>query len=230
MVYQKIDPGQKLVAARLFERGRDSIEDIADVAIMSRATVYRSVRRYRATGSVIPPKSYLQGRPRALDRGDLDYVTEIIRAKPTRYLREMQTLLVNNRGIDAPISTLQDSLERLGITHKKLNKAASERDYDLRAEFQFRMGEYHSPQLVFLDESSKDDRMYSRLYGRAAASDRAVEPAPFIRGDRYSLLPAMSVDGIFTAAVVKGSFNRRRFVRFLEDDLVNSFLTASAFA
>jgi hypothetical protein len=84
------------------------------------------------------------------------------------------------------------------------------------------MGGYHTPQLVFIDETSKDERTYFRLYGRSLVNQRAIHPAPFIRGDRYSLLPAMSVDGVFAASVVQGSFNRHRFTKFLETDLVRN--------
>jgi hypothetical protein len=85
------------------------------------------------------------------------------------------------------------------------------------------MGQYDSPQLVFMDETSKDDRTYSRVYGRAPVNEGAIEPTPFIPGTRYSLLPAMSVDGIIVADVVEGSYNRDRFTRFLEEDLVGLY-------
>jgi hypothetical protein len=103
---------------------------------------------------------------------------------------------------------------------KSFTRSTSERNEDLRAEFRIRMGDYYTPQLVFLDETSKDDRTFYCTSGRAAIGKRAIEPSPFIRGDNYSLLPAMSVDGIFAASVVKGSFNRARFYSFLEDGLV----------
>ncbi|KIL63076.1 hypothetical protein M378DRAFT_42265, partial [Amanita muscaria Koide BX008] len=56
-----------------------------------------------------------------------------------------------------------------------------------------------------LDETSKDDKTLFRSYGRAPAGHRAVIPADFVRGDRYSMVAAMSVDGYIATRVVPGS-------------------------
>jgi transposase len=127
MVYQKLDAGQKLVAARLYDRGRDTVAEITDVSLVSRATLYRSVRRYRATGSVVVPKSHLQGRPRLLNRDDLNYCIEHVRLRPTVYLKEVQRFLVDNRHLDVTPQTIHNTFVRSGITYKKLNRAARER-------------------------------------------------------------------------------------------------------
>jgi hypothetical protein len=85
--------------------------------------------------------------------------------------------------------------------------------------YKMRMADYKPVHLVFIDETSKDERTYSRHMGHAKG--RAISSVPFIRGKRYSLLPAMSVDGIFAQAIVKGSFDRKKFIRFLEKDVVS---------
>jgi transposase len=224
MVFRKIDNGSKKIAAKLYLRGRDTVPEITDLCDLSSSTLRRYVSLYEATGDVVKPKSYLQGRPRSLTREDVEYIQELTRAQPTLYLREIRDALLDNRLIDFDISTIHNTLEREHISYKKLHSTASERDAVMRADFQIRMADYHTPQLVFCDETASDERTYFRLYGRAPVNQRAISAAPFIRGDRYSLLPAMGIDGIFAADIVKGSYSRDRFVRFLEEDMVCSFL------
>ncbi|KAL1675150.1 hypothetical protein EV122DRAFT_172864, partial [Schizophyllum commune] len=54
-------------------------------------------------------------------------------------------------------------------------------------------------------ESSKDDRTIYRHYGRAVSGRRAVVQTNFNRGERFSLVAAMSVDGYVASRVVPDS-------------------------
>ncbi|KAJ3915645.1 hypothetical protein F5877DRAFT_2646, partial [Lentinula edodes] len=56
-----------------------------------------------------------------------------------------------------------------------------------------------------VDKTSKDDRTIYRHYGRAPSGSRATIPAQFVRGDRYSIVAAMSINGYETCRVVPGS-------------------------
>jgi hypothetical protein len=55
------------------------------------------------------------------------------------------------------------------------------------------MGDYYTPQLVFLDETSKDDRTFYRTSGRSAVGKPAIEPCPFIVVTPQVLSPASHV-------------------------------------
>ncbi|KAJ3964498.1 hypothetical protein EV361DRAFT_759430, partial [Lentinula raphanica] len=59
----------------------------------------------------------------------------------------------------------------------------------------------------FVDETSKDDRTIYRHYGRAVSGQRATISANFVRGDRYSIVAAMSTEGYEAVQVVPGSVN-----------------------
>ncbi|KAJ3831008.1 hypothetical protein F5878DRAFT_549987 [Lentinula raphanica] len=52
---------------------------------------------------------------------------------------------------------------------------------------------YVASQLVFVDETSKDDRTIYRHYGRAVSGQRATISANFVRGERFSLVAALSI-------------------------------------
>jgi hypothetical protein len=83
----------------------------------------------------------------------------------------------------------------LGLSRKVLHKIASERDEERRAAF------IHSIQhdfsgtgdgFVTIDESSKNEHDVARRYGRSLLGRPADFTDPFIRGQRYSLVAAMS--------------------------------------
>ena len=59
--------------------------------------------------------------------------------------------------------------------------------------------------MVFVDETSKDERTVYRHYGRSVIGTRATIRANFVRGERYSMVAALSLDGYESVHVVPGS-------------------------
>ncbi|KAI0274101.1 hypothetical protein BGY98DRAFT_893063, partial [Russula aff. rugulosa BPL654] len=57
----------------------------------------------------------------------------------------------------------------------------------------------------FVGETSKDDQTVYRHYGRLIAGNRATISANFVRGKRYSMVAALSLDGYEAVRVVSGS-------------------------
>ena len=122
------------------------------------------------------------------------------------------------------LSTLHRALERLGLTRKKLRRTAIQRDELTRTQWIHDItSRFTADQLVFADESSKDDRTCQRLYGRAPSGRRACEARTFARGVRYSILPALSLEGILTVRVVRGSVDGLEFYDWVVSDLVSLF-------
>ncbi|KAJ8588418.1 hypothetical protein M405DRAFT_695360, partial [Rhizopogon salebrosus TDB-379] len=77
--------------------------------------------------------------------------------------------------------------------------------------------QYTPQQTVFVDESSFDRRTAIHGHAWALRGQRAVRKCFFVRGKRlYSLLPALSLDGILHASIVEGSFTAARFREFIE--------------
>jgi hypothetical protein len=75
-------------------------------------------------------------------------------------------------------------------------------------------------QLVIVDEMSKDDQTIYCHYGYAPAGCRATVHANFVRGERYSMVAALSMDGYEAMAVVPGSVDEESFYNFIVDDVV----------
>ncbi|KAJ7732291.1 hypothetical protein B0H16DRAFT_1224848, partial [Mycena metata] len=54
-------------------------------------------------------------------------------------------------------------------------------------------------------ESSKDERTIFRKRGRAPSGQRAEIDANFVRGERYSILAAITIQGYIGTRIVSGS-------------------------
>lgn len=91
----------------------------------------------------------------------------------------------------------------------------------LRSAFIANIGaNFSAEQLIFVDESAKDERSLARRYGYAMRNSPAVKKNVFVRGKRYTILPAMSLDGIIALDVMEGSCDKKRFEKFIISQVV----------
>jgi hypothetical protein len=77
-------------------------------------------------------------------------------------------------------------------------------------------------QFICVDETSKNERTYARHYGRAFLGERAELKDVFVRGDRYSLVAALTIDGYIAAEAIPGSFDSMDFLEFIQEQVVHS--------
>lgn len=202
-----------------------SDSEIALLASCSERTVRDVLRIHRDYGVVRNPFAQPRGGRRSLDTSDLNYISSLLAANPCLYLDELQDRLAMGRGIHVSIATISRAVRSLALSHKRVSKAASERNELLRATWQAEYGDIPADYFVWLDESSVDDRTNQRTHGWAAIGRACVRRATFIRGQRYSILPALTSDGIVALDIFEGSVNKERFIRFLKEDLVCTYLT-----
>jgi hypothetical protein len=84
------------------------------------------------------------------------------------------------------------------------------------------MAQHEDPDMfVFLDESAVDNVTGQQYAGRSRRGSPCVRRATFIRGMHYSLLPALSIDGIVAMDIFPGSVNRERYMQFLREQVVS---------
>ena len=103
-----------------------------------------------------------------------------------------------------------------------MEKAAKERSELLRADYIFTVGmEYQPEQLIFLDETAKDERSLSRTYGYSFKNQRVSQKLFFLRGIRYTILPALTLDGFIACDIMKGSCSQERFCSFILSQIVS---------
>lgn len=220
MVFRHISADMKARALELLCDGWD-IGDVVDALGMSQRSVERWQTNWELFGEATP-KTTKRGRPRILDQVMLANLRELIREHPDLYLDEIGQWLAIYEDVEISTSALHDSLEDMGITHKLMKRIAPGRDDVERTYWMNAVYErYSAEQLVFLDESSKDGRTLARHYGRAPTGERAVAVQPLARGDRFSILPALSVDGYIACRVVRGSVDSTELVDFVLNDVAS---------
>jgi hypothetical protein len=119
------------------------------------------------------------------------------------------------------MATIHRGLEQAGLNVKQVQKMASEHDPIRRADFIRRIAQYPASCLLPIDEVSKDDRTYVRLWGRSEVGSRVEVHQPFCRKQCFSMLAALALDeGIVAVDVIEGSFTQDLFIKFLRDDVV----------
>jgi DDE superfamily endonuclease len=97
---------------------------------------------------------------------------------------------------------------------------AQQRNPELRDAWIRGLANYDANQLIFVDESAANEHTGDRKYGWAPIGVRPIENRSFRRSERWSILPAYTVDGFITWEVVHGSFSAQKFEEFIENELL----------
>ncbi len=145
---------------------------------------------------------------------------------PCLYLDELQDLLLLRRGVSLSVSTLFRTLRRLHFTHKGVSVEAIERNDLDRAAYMNFIGDLITDpaQLLFIDEAAKNEKTANRKFGWSLQGRRCVQRQCFVRGHRFSILPALTMEGIIAYDIISGSVTSAKFVAFLQDHVVSLFL------
>ena len=92
----------------------------------------------------------------------------------------------------------------------------------LRGHYIMTVGTYfQAEQLIFLDESAKNERPPCRQYGYSPRNQAVIKKVVFVRGTRYTLLPALSLDGIIALDILQGSCTKEQFRNFILAQVVS---------
>ena len=181
-------------------------------------------------GTAMRPPSPLRGQPRIITFAILTAVKQLYEQHTDTYLNELQWFLAIHHDIVISISALQVNLDKAGLTQKILHKVAKERDEERRAAYHHSIQNDFSGtggEFVAVNESSKNEHDVARRYGHSPVGNSAHLVNPFIHGERYSLVAAMSITGYLATHVVPGSLNSFTFFDFIVDDVVYTIQYAS---
>jgi len=219
MVYRHISPDMKKRALQLLEEGWE-MSEITDALGVSTKSIPHWQNNYEVHGRVDPP-STLRGRCRILSGEVIRELRELMQESPELYLDEIGEWLALYHEVQISTTALHDNLQDLGISRKIMIRAAAERDDQLRAQWMYDfLATYSAEQMVVLDESSKDGKTLIRKYGRALSGEDAVLQVSLDHGVRYSILPALTIDGYIAVRAVEGSIDGEEFFDFIVNDLV----------
>jgi transposase len=198
--------------------------DICARAQCSVGLVHNVLRNHREFGQVTNPFKRYTGRPSYLDDDNIKFIDTTLKANPSLYLDEIQKRLLDVRDTDISIATLSRTLSSMRISNKAITKAAAERDEALRTMWELEMAQYQDPDLfVAIDESAVDNKTIQRRYGWSYFGQPCVRRMTFLRGKRYSILPALSTNGIIALDIFEGSVTKEIFLSFLENHVVSFY-------
>ncbi|KAJ8509197.1 hypothetical protein ONZ45_g8604 [Pleurotus djamor] len=159
------------------------------------------------------------GRPRLLNTSHTNTIQALIERQHTIYLDEIQDKLAEIHGIHASIPTISRVIRRLNFTRKTTSARALERNELNRSIYMNRIAGLASDpdMLMFVDEAARNRRTSARTQGWARRGARCVQRRFFVRGQRYSILPILTLDGIITYDIIHGSVTSERFLKFLRE-------------
>ena len=141
---------------------------------------------------------------------------ELLRTNPTMYLDEVQDWLFNEFEIDVSIPTVHRCVKRLNFTRKKNEQVNPSSDPALRALWLSKIASrYSAKQLVVVDESAATERTQDRRWGWSPRGVvcRMAQDSP--RSNRWSILPAIGINGYLEYEIFHGSFTSERFENFI---------------
>ena len=202
-----------------------TMKEICRLLGIKKTLVYRTLTLYKQFGVVYNPHTYSRviRRHRILSMADITFISNVVAHRSTIYLDELQHELWEKRQVYATTPTLYRALRSLQLTRKKISFAASERNEELRARYMNRIGAEapDANMLLFIDEAAKDRRTSCRPSGRSFQGQCCHGKRYFVRGVRYSILPAITLDGIITYDIIEGPVDSTRFLRFLQEHIVS---------
>ncbi|KAE8219751.1 hypothetical protein CF319_g6615 [Tilletia indica] len=186
---------------------------------ISTDTIRRAMKDIKSTGDVRPHKK-ASGRPSKLPPHVQTYILAWIRHHPTTYQDELVEIIKSHFDIAIHQSTISRFLDRAGYSYKLISAQAAQRREDDRLEYILAIADFTPEQLIFADESHFNQRTNMRPRGWSRIGERAIEYRILVRGERYSLLPGLSIDGIVAPWAFRGSVNTVRFHGWVRDHLL----------
>jgi len=191
-----------------------STAKIAASLDLPRRVVQRTLKIWREVGDVMRDPRRVRDAI-IMTPHEVTYLLTLIERTPDIYLDELVEELQRQHNISVSVATMSRTLKLLGLTNKRLSKHAEERCEETRRAFQFAISDEPPERLVFVDECAVNILTTYRLNGWSMKGRRSNKRALFGRGNRYSVLPALSLEGIIYATIKQGSFDGEAFITFL---------------
>ena len=203
--------GTKLHIPTLFEGGH-SVKDICSILGVKKTLVYMTLCHYKSFGTICNPHSYscTIWHHCILSLVDSLIIHNVIQHCSTIYLNKLQKMLWETRHVHATLSTISHTLQCLWLTQKVVSFSAAEWSNELCALYMNHIGA-KAPDttiLLFIDEAAKDWRTSSHRCGRSPRGLCCHGLHYFVCGIKYSILPAIMLDGVIVYNIIEGPVNK----------------------
>ena len=190
--------------------------EIVETLRVSKMTVSRYRRNLSTFGVHDPPLQSIGHRPRKIHLSAQEALRELLAANGTMMLDEVQDWLLEEWDIDVHISNISRCLKTMKVTHKRIEKVNPDADPVLQAHWLAKVAtRYTASQLVVVDESAANERTADRRWGWSPKGVACRQPQSGVRSSRWSILPAIGINGYLEYEIFHGSFNSERFENFI---------------
>lgn len=224
MGFQRYSEDMKLLATRL------ALENVslADINIhlrthISPVSLFQWKRTFRATNSVIvDPATYLPiGRPHSLSDENLALLYDLVVERPAVYLDELQAEVFALTGLTVSRATISRELRnRLGLSLLITRAVHPNQSLEARTDFMWQVAGIPPEFLVFIDESGVVGRDAARTRSWAQRGGTTIRQPRHTERSRWTLLPAVSQEGMIACTVIEGPVRRIDVELYLRDDLL----------
>lgn len=132
----------------------------------------------------------------------------------------MQYFLYDEFEILVSESTISRALKKRKWSKKKVDRRARQRSRRLRDAYFAQLSQWKARQLIFVDESSSNERSADRKYGWAPIGQAPIVHSSLHRSQRYSILPAYTLQGFVCWRMQTGHYTADQFTQFIVEDLL----------
>ncbi|KAA1115325.1 hypothetical protein PGT21_050168 [Puccinia graminis f. sp. tritici] len=220
MPYRFIPAGIKLAVVRMVAQSHSQsfiCETLGEK--ISKQSFARWTQLYRNTQRVIrDPEEYEKRGPGLiLTAEDQAFMIDLLRLEPGLFLDEMRERLYDQTDTLLSMSSLHSMLvEHLQITLKKANTINIKKSLVSKYAYVEKMATVPAEFLVFTDESCVCSRDLLRTFSRSSKGKPANRTIMQQNAKRFTLLPAISVDGIVALTVTEENVKGTNFAHFLK--------------
>jgi len=182
--------------------------------------VQRFVKQYQETGDLSAKKP--GGRPGSILEAHKEIVENTVEEHPDWTLEQYCEEVGQKTGEYVSRSTMCVFLKKVGLSLKKKTfrsaKAASEDGQKQRLEYWQKVKEVKAENLIFIDETGIWEGM-ERSVARSPKGKRAFSYREKYKGQKHTVIGAISLDGVVCVKTIKASMKGEDFRAFLRDDL-----------
>jgi len=204
MPYHPVSKDLKACIPVLFYEQNFKVKEICSLLGIKKSLVYQSLACTCCYGVPYNPHAWKLGRRRTLSQEDIKLIAVLLNCRHCIYLDEIQAELYNHHGTSV---SLLRTLHRLHYSCKCVSACALERNDLLCSVFMNKISnEVLNPDmLMFIDEAAFNRKTSARMKGWSLVGKRCVQRRYFIHGQRFSILPILTLDGIITYDIIPGS-------------------------
>ncbi|MFS8903345.1 IS630 family transposase [Synechococcus sp. H60.4] len=218
MPTHSLDLRQRVVAAYL--AGKTSIRQVAERFMVTKRTVHRWVRQYQQTQDLTPKKVGTK-RVGILEQHRQE-VMAIIAEHPDFYLWQYQELLRERLAINVSTVTIHNFLKKQGMTPKKKTyRSARVQEEEVQRErlaYSQEVRDIPVEDLIALDQTGVWEGM-ERGVARSLRGQRAYHYRQRYKGEKHTVIGAISLRGVVGCRVIKGGMKKGDFLEFLRSEL-----------